>query len=176
LQNDGGMSSTRIRSRDGFTLLELLIVVALIAILAAISAPFVIAAKAAANEAAAIGSMRTVNTAQAAYQNACGAGFYAPSFAHLASEGFAGWDLDVSPKSGFTYAMTPGAGGRPGVTDCAGVVNIGDYYASAIPLGADTGRRGFATNQVGTIWQDLAGLAPGEPFVEAGTVSPLRGQ
>ena len=86
-------------------------------ILAAITAPFVIQAKSAANESAAIGSMRTVNTAQAAYQNSCGAGFYAPSFAHLASEGFAGWDLDVSPKSGFSYLMTPGAGGRPGQQD-----------------------------------------------------------
>lgn len=176
LQSNGAMSSNRVRSHAGFTLLELLIVVALLGILAALSAPFVIAAKSAANESAAIGSMRTVNSAQVAYQNSCGSGFYAPSFAHLASEGFAGWDLDVSPKSGFAYAMTPGAGGRPGVADCVGVNNIGDYYATAVPLDGTTGRRGFATTQVGTIWQDTSGIAPVEPFVEAGTVSPLRGQ
>ena len=170
------MRSTRVRAHAGFTLLELLIVVALLGILAAISAPFVLAAKSAANESAAIGSLRTVNTAQAAYQNSCGGGFYAPTFNHLAAEGFAGWDLDVTPRTGFSFAMTPGAGGRPGVTDCVGVNNMGDYYASAEPLDTNTGRRGFATNQVGTLWQDTTGVAPPEPFVEAGTIAPIRGQ
>ena len=53
---------------------------------------------------------------------------------------------------------------------------MGDYYASAVRLATYSGRRGFATNQHGTIWQDGVGAAPAEPFVEAGTVSPLRGQ
>jgi prepilin-type N-terminal cleavage/methylation domain-containing protein len=166
----------RSRSRDGFTLIELLIVVALIGILAALGAPFMIAAKGAANESSAVGSLRTLNTAQVAYQASCGASFYSPTIAHLVAEGFAGPDLDVSPKSGYTFALTPSAGGRPGGTDCTGAASQGDYYASALRVSPDTGRRGFATNHVGTIWQDTAGVPPAEPFVEAGTVSPLRGQ
>jgi prepilin-type N-terminal cleavage/methylation domain-containing protein len=164
------------RSQAGFTLVEILIVIALLGILAALTAPFVMAARSAANEASAIGSMRTVTSSQFAYQASCGGGFFSATLTHLVAEGFAGPDLDLSPKSGFTYALAPGINARPGGTDCTGTASQGDYYASAEPLGADTGRRGFATNQIATIWQDTTGVAPAEPFIEAGTVSPVRGQ
>jgi type IV pilus assembly protein PilA len=164
------------RSRAGFTLIELLIVVALIGILAALGAPFLMNAKSAANESSAIGSLRTLNTSQVGYQASCGGGFYSPTFAHLVAEGFAGPDLDLTPKSGYGFALAPAAGGRPGGTDCTGTASQGDYYASAVRLGPDTGRRGFATNHLGTIWQDSSAAAPAEPFVMAGTVSPLQGQ
>ena len=49
-------------SNRGFTLIELLIVVMLIGVLAALTAPFLMAAKAAANQASAIGSLRALNT------------------------------------------------------------------------------------------------------------------
>jgi prepilin-type N-terminal cleavage/methylation domain-containing protein len=177
LHFDGGMTPlSAIRSRAGFTLIEVLIVIALIGILAAITAPFVIAAKAAANESSAIGTLRTLNTAQYAYQASCGSGFYAPTFTHLVAEGFAGPDLDLTPKSGFAHALAPGAAARPGATDCTGNASQGDYYASSVPLGATSGRRGFATNQIATLWQDTSGVAPLEPFVEAGTVAPIRGE
>ncbi len=176
MQINAVMTAPGGRSHAGFTLIELLIVIAMIGILAALSAPFVVAAKAAANESSAIGSLRTLTTAQYAYQSACGSGFYAPTFAHLVTERFAGPDLDVSPKSGFAYTLGPGAAARPGSTDCTGIASLGDYYASAVRLATYTGRRGFATNQHGTIWQDAVGAAPAEPFLEAGSVSPLRGQ
>jgi type IV pilus assembly protein PilA len=166
----------RSRSRAGFTLIELLMVVALLGILAALCAPFLLAAKSAANESSAVGSQRTLNTAQVGYQASCGSGFYSPTFAHLVAEGYAGGDLDLTPKSGFTHTLAPGAAGRPGSIDCTGLASQGDYYMSSIPLGPDTGRRGFATNQVGTIWQDTSAAAPLEPFIEAGTVAPIRGQ
>jgi prepilin-type N-terminal cleavage/methylation domain-containing protein len=164
------------RSRAGFTLLEMLIVITVIGILAAITAPFLMAAKSAANEASAIGSLRTVNTAQAAFHGTCGSGTYSPTFAHLVTGGYAGPDLDLTPKSGFGYRMTPALGGRPGAVDCTGAATQGDYYASAVPLSGNTGRRGFATNQLATIWQNMAGAAPVEPFVETATVAPLRGE
>jgi type IV pilus assembly protein PilA len=173
--NAGVTAIVGTRSSAGFTLIELLIVVMLIGILAAITAPFVIAAKVAANEASAIGSLRTLSSSQVTYQTSCGSGFFSATIAHLVTEGFAGPDLGVTPKSGYTYTLGPGFNARPGGTDCTGIASQGDFYASAVPVGPTTGTRGFAINQVGTIWRDTNGVAPLEPFVEAGSVAPLRG-
>ena len=55
------------RKQKGFSLIELLIVVAIILIIAAIAIPNFMRSKMAANEASAVSSMRTINTAQVAY-------------------------------------------------------------------------------------------------------------
>ncbi len=50
------------------------------------------------------------------------------------------------------------------------------YYFTAEPVSVNTGRRGFATSQHGTLWQDATGVPPTEPFTPGPTVAPLESQ
>src|SRR5512136_2201172 len=65
------------KKQKGFTLIELLIVVAIIGIIAAIAIPSLLRARVSANEAATIGDIRALISAQSAYQSANG-GYYGP--------------------------------------------------------------------------------------------------
>jgi prepilin-type N-terminal cleavage/methylation domain-containing protein len=160
-------------ARDGFTLIELMIVVMLIGILSALSAPFLIAARSSANEASAVQALRTLVSAQSTFSNVCGNGAYTTSLTMLVTEEFASPDLDITPKSGFSFQLVGALGSRPSGTDCTGQPTRTGFYFRAEPLAANTGRRGFATNHVGTIWQDTNGIAPPEPFAAGPTISPI---
>ena len=117
----------------GFSLIELLIVVAIILIIAAIAIPNLLRARMAANEASAVASVRTINTGMITYNstyptvgfataltNLGGAALCTPSSttACLIDSVLAG-----GTKSGYTFAAT-GAGGPP----------ANKYYATAVPV------------------------------------------
>ena len=98
------------------------------------------------NEASAIGSLRTINSAQSSYAAGCGSGFYAPSLANLATaplvaggDGFIGPDLATDPslKSGYTIAMTSGVASAGATASCNGAAAgtlVSTYFVGGNPI------------------------------------------
>lgn len=167
---------TRLR-HEGFTLVELLLVIAIIGIIAAIAVPAMLRARRTANEAAAIGSLRALNSAESAYAAVAAKGGFSPLLATLATPcpgstvAFISPDLSIDPavKSGYTITVSAATGSAPGPTDCNGLVTETAYYTTAVPVSAGlSGLRGFASSGAGSIFFDQTGVAPTEAQMTPG--------
>ena len=123
-------------SKKGFTLIELMIVVAIIAIIAAIAIPNLLRSRMQSNESAAIGNLRTIVGAEVAYHAANYA--YTVDFADLtgATPSFLDGDWSVA-KSGYNYAL-------------GGDTSAFTANANAVTYGT-TGSKGFFTDATGVI-------------------------
>ena len=153
----------RIRSKQkGFSLIELLIVVAIILIIAAIAIPNLLRAKMAANEASAVGSLRTITTAEVSYSTTYGTGYSplanlggaAPCTAAAATACLIDQVLAGGTKSGYTIA-TP----VPGATGTVAAPNT-TFLATAVPVTlGQSGQRSFCTDDSGVIRFNPAGAA-----------------
>jgi type IV pilus assembly protein PilA len=148
------------RTQRGFSLIELLIVVAIILIIAAIAIPNLLRSKMAANEASAVGSLRTINTSSVEYSTTYGGfpsalaalGGPAGGTAAATSAELIDAVLASGTKSGYTFTYTTGG------TDSNG--NILAYTLTAVPTSiGTTGQREFFTDQSGVIRANPAGAA-----------------
>ncbi|HXW15479.1 MAG TPA: prepilin-type N-terminal cleavage/methylation domain-containing protein [Terriglobia bacterium] len=158
------------KSSKGFSLIELLIVVAIILIIAAIAIPNLLRSRIAANQASAVGSLRTLNTAEITYSSTYNVGFTATMTYLMPPTGGANPTstaaglidsvLAMGSKSGYSFVYSPGP------SDSTGRINT--YQFTAVPISSSTGTNYYYTDQSGVIRQNSTTTA-------SSTDSPIAG-
>jgi prepilin-type N-terminal cleavage/methylation domain-containing protein len=146
------------RKQKGFSLIELLIVVAIILIIAAIAIPNLLRSRIAANEASAVGSIRTINTAETTYNttyigytstmgNLAGTSCTSPTStgACLIDNTLAGATSAASLKSGYFFTL--------GTSSAVG------YTVNGTPGGSSYGIKQFYSDGTGVIHYNLTAAA-----------------
>ena len=133
----------RLMNNKGFTLVEIMIVVAIIALLAAIAIPNFLRARHNANETAAVGNLRTISSACESFRTVSPTTAYPTALTDLsgATPPYIDTVLSAGTKQGYVFAYTAPIAGAPDLYSC-----------TATPTGYHTtGTRAFFIDQSGVI-------------------------
>jgi type IV pilus assembly protein PilA len=160
MMTDIKFKGPRTPKRNGFSLIELLIVVAIILIIAAIAIPNFIHARMAANESTAVSSIHAINTSEIAYSSANPTIGYSAALADLGPSGAGYLDavLSSGTKSGYTLTYVQDPSSTPSVA----------YTLNADPVTrGTTGQRSFFSSQVNVTHYNMSAVSTAtDPIIQ----------
>jgi len=148
--NNQSIKGAKMKGQKGFSLVELLVVIIIIGIIAAIAIPNLLSTLGAANEKAAVGTLRTIHSAQTTYLSRNGQ--YAADLTALNGAGLLDGLEEGGTKSGYVFTSE---------------VGTGKYCAVATPENED--EKTFGVNTSGTLYEGEVTCSAGE--LSGGTVS-----